>query len=178
MNMKLRLTIFLFAVSLLPLSVHASEEGTRHITGTGMNIYFMNDKVFGTSGGHPLWAIYNCGSDINGEIDVRGTYHKLALTYHRQSERIITGTFGSLEMELGKIEKTRSGFTYHVSVGEKEFRFSIRYQKLEDDHLVNSIIEAYLQNGEVIRLVVDGRLCPFATTGIIMIAAGAYALGA
>ena len=59
---------------------------------------------------------------------------------------------------------------------EKESLFSIRYEKVQDDHLVNYIIESKLQNGKEIRLIVDGPLCPFATTGIIMIASGAYAL--
>ena len=59
---------------------------------------------------------------------------------------------------------------------EKEFLFSIRYEKVQDDHLVKYIIESKFQNGKEIRLIVDGPLCPFATTGIIMIASGAYAL--
>jgi len=75
----------------------------------------MNDKVFGTTGrlvetendrafprkagnGHPLWAIYNCGSDINGEIDIDGTYHYFAFKYRRQVDRIITGKVGPLKM--------------------------------------------------------------------------------
>lgn len=152
--MRKRLYI-LIALLLLTCPALASDEGTRHITGTGMDVYFMNDKVFGIAGrlvetendrssphlggnGHPLWAIYNCGSDINGEIDIDSTYH--------------------------------------LFVDEKECLFSIRYEKVEDDHLVNSIIEGKLQNEKEIRLTVDGPLCPFATTGIIMIASGAYAL--
>jgi len=47
---------------------------------------------------HPLWAIYNCGSDINGEIDIYGTYHYFTFKYHRQADRIITGKFGLLKM--------------------------------------------------------------------------------
>lgn len=190
--MRKRLYILL-AVILLTCPAMAFEEGTRRITGTGIDVYFMNDKVFGTAGrvvvrgndrtfprktgnGHPLWAIYNCGSDINGEIDIDGTYHYFAFNYYRQADRIIKGKFGPLKMSLSKIEKTNTGFTYHVFVDEKESLFSIRYEKVEDDHLVNSIIEGKLQNGKEIRLIVDGPLCPFATTGIIMIASGAYAL--
>jgi hypothetical protein len=190
--MRKRLYI-LMALLLLTCPALASDEGTRHITGSGMDVYFMNDKVFGTTGrleetendrtslrkggnGHPLWAIYNCGSDINGEIDINGTYHYFAFKYHCQADRIITGKFGPLKMSLGKIEKANAGFTYHVFVDEKECLFSIRYEKVEDDHLVNSIIEGKLQNEKEIRLTVDGPLCPFATTGIIMIASGAYAL--
>jgi len=181
------------ALLLLTCPALAFEEGTRHITGTGMNVYFMNDKVFGTAGrpveaendrtfprktgnGHPLWAIYNCGSDIKGEIDIDGTYHYFSFKYHRQADRIIRGKFGPLKMSLGKIEKTNTGFIYHAFVDEKESLFSIRYEKMEDDHLVNSIIEGKFQNGREIRLIVDGPLCPFATTGIIMIASGVYAL--
>ena len=62
----------------LQIDVLAMEEGTRHITGKNVNLYFMNDKVFGTVGNNPIWAIYNCGSDIQGEMDIRGTYHSIS----------------------------------------------------------------------------------------------------
>lgn len=159
---------------LLPLGLQASPgEGTRHITGNGMDLYFMDDKVFGTVNGHPLWAIYNCGADIAGTIDIGGTYHDLAFAYHRDGDQLITGTFGTLSLIMGKIEKTAAGLIYHVVAGETPLRFTVRYDKQEDGHLVNSIIEGSAGKSRPIRLTVDGRLCPFATTGIIMIAVGA-----
>ena len=42
--------------------------------------------------------------------------------------------------------------------------------------MVNSIIEGKVTTGEQIKLTVDGHLCPFATTGIVMIIAGSVAL--
>jgi len=39
--------------------------------------------------------------------------------------------------------------------------------------MVNSIIEGTLDAGGQIRLRVDGNLCPFVTTGIILIVSGA-----
>jgi len=163
---------------LLPTSLMASPgEGTRHITGSGMDLYFMDDKVFGTANDHPLWAIYNCGSDIAGTIDIGGTYHELAFAYHRDGDQLITGTFGTVTMTMGNIEKTAAGLVYHVVAGDTPSRFTIRYDKQEDGHLVNSIIEGSAGQGHPIRLTVDGRLCPFATTGIIMIAAGAALAG-
>ena len=56
----------LLAVGCIPPAAAGFDEGTRHITGSGADIYFMNDKVFGTAAGRPLWAIYNCGESING----------------------------------------------------------------------------------------------------------------
>jgi hypothetical protein len=159
---------------LLPASLSASPgEGTRHITGNRMDLYFMDDKVFGTADGHPLWAVYNCGSDIAGRIDIDGVYHELAFAYHRDGDRLITGTFGELALSMGTIEKTAGGLVYHVSVGQAVHRFTIRYEKQEDGHMVNSIISGSVGEGRPIQLTVDGRLCPFATTGIIMIAVGA-----
>ena len=155
----------------------SEEEGTRHITGKGLDMFFMNDKVFGTVEGNPLWAIYNCGSDINGEMDVSGTYHPFAFEYTSGGDRKITGTFGSQEMALGDIDKTDGGFVYHVFVGEKEHTFSIRYEKVDDGHLLNSIIEGSLGHGRDLKVTVDGRLCPFATTGIILIAVGSSLAG-
>ena len=173
-----RLTAYLLGILLfLPAGLAASPgEGTRHITGNQMDLYFMDDKVFGTAEGHPLWAIYNCGADIAGAIDIGGTYHDLAFTYHRDGDRLITGTFGNLAMSMGKIERTKEGLVYHVLVGERTYRFSIRYEKQEDGHMVNSIITGSAGEGRPVRLTVDGRLCPFATTGIIMIAVGATLL--
>jgi len=136
----------------------------------------MNDKVFGTAGRHPLWAIYKCGMDIKGEIDIDGTYHTFAFTYHPKAERIVTGTFGMLKMALGQIKRTDGGFVYQVFAGEKEYRFSIRYEKVKDDHLLNSVIEGAISGDTSIKVTVDGPLCPFATTGIIMIVAGAVML--
>jgi hypothetical protein len=152
--------------------VAKEEEGTRHITGEGMDMFFMNDKVFGTVDGHPLWAIYNCGTDIKGEMDIDGSYRPFAFEYRTGGERRIHGTFGSQEMALGEIEKTDQGFVYHVFVGDEEHTFSIRYEKLEDGHLVNSIIEGSLGSGRQLKLTVDGHLCPFGTTGILLIAVG------
>ena len=79
--MKRAIVLNLLITFTLALSgaVFASEEGTRHITGDNVDVYFMNDKVFGHVGKHPLWAIYNCGTDIKGEIDVDGTYHEFQM---------------------------------------------------------------------------------------------------
>lgn len=163
---------------LAPAGAPASPgEGTRHITGSGMDLYFMDDKVFGTAGGHPLWARYNCGSDIAGKIDIGGAYHDLAFTYHREGEALITGTFGQLRLSMGRIEKVPGGLVYPVAAGETVYRFTIRYAAQEDGHLVNSIIEGAVGENAPLRLTVDGRLCPFATTGIIMIAVGAVLSG-
>lgn len=168
------------AVSLLvalgglsPLCGADSGEGTRRIVGSGLDVYFMNDRVFGTAGGHPLWAVYNCGSDIEGMIDIDGRYHKFGFQYHRDRERMITGRFGALEMSLGRVARTAEGFSYPVLAGGNEYGFTIRYETLEDGHLVNSVIEGDL-GGKKLTLRVDGRLCPFATTGIIMIAAAVF----
>jgi hypothetical protein len=155
----------------------AAEEGTRHIAGDGVDMFFMNDKVFGTASGHPLWAIYNCGSDIKGEIDVGGSYQKFAFEYRKEGDRKIVGTFGDRQMSLGDVDKTDSGFTYHVFVDQNEHLFTIRYEKLDGDHMLNSIIEGSLGEGRDFKLVVDGHLCPFATTGIILITAGSSLLG-
>jgi len=103
MKKKTSISVLLCLLAVSLGSTSASEEGTRHITGSRMDLYFMNDKVFGTAGGHPLWAIYNCGTDINGEIDIKGTYRKFTYAYHKEGQRLITGTFGPLEMAMGKI---------------------------------------------------------------------------
>ena len=58
---------------LSPIGGMASDEGTRHITGDDIDLYFMNDKLFGHVKKHPLWAIYNCGSDIKGTRSLSGT---------------------------------------------------------------------------------------------------------
>ena len=57
---------------LLSMSELYAGEGTRQIVGDNVNVYFMNDKVFGTAFGNPLWADYRCGTDIKGEIDIKG----------------------------------------------------------------------------------------------------------
>lgn len=165
------LIILCFQIDLL-----AMEEGTRHITGENVNLYFMNDKVFGTVGNNPIWAIYNCATDIQGEMDIKGTYHKFSFEYHRQGERAITGSFGSIKMALGGIERKDKKFVYHVFAGDSEYIFSVRYKRIEDEHMVNSIIEGELADGMKIKLMVDGHLCPFATTGIILITVGALVL--
>ena len=139
-------------------------------------MYFMNDKVFGTVAGHPLWAIYNCGTDIQGEIDIAGDFHDFSFAYHREGPRMITGRFGKIEMGLGAIRRTDEGFTYDVYFGEQIYPFTIRYEKLDGDHLLNSIIEGELPGAKPVRLTVDGSLCPFATTGIILITAGAESI--
>jgi hypothetical protein len=88
------LTGWTVLIAVLSVTGFASEEGTRHITGKNIDVYFMNDKVFGHVKNNPLWAIYNCGSDIKGQIDVKGTYHKFDLRYHRGGDQKITGSFG------------------------------------------------------------------------------------
>jgi len=151
----------------------ASGEGTRHITGSGINLFFMDDKVFGTANASPLWAIYNCGTAIKGEIDINGTYHKFDFAYHNKGSKIITGTFGPLKMSMGKIKKTSKGILYQVFVGNKKHSFSIQYEKVQDDHMINSIIQGKFDKNRPILLKANGQLCPFATTGIIMITLGA-----
>jgi hypothetical protein len=151
-------------------------EGTRHIVGDDISVSFMNDKVCGSAYGNPFWADYRCGTDISGKIDIKGAYQQFAFTYDRKAERMITGTFGPLRIALGKMERIPSGFVYRVFVGEKEHRFSIRYERVEDEHMLNSVIEGGLNAEKRVRLTVKGRLCPFATTGIIMIIAGGAAL--
>lgn len=154
-------------------SISASQEGTRNITGSGINLYFMNDKVFGTANTNPLWAIYNCGSSISGEMDIKGKYYTFEYAYHQKSKQIITGNFGPLKMSMGKILKTNSGFLYEVLVDSKKHTFSIQYEKVQDGHMLNSIIKGNTVNNQPIHLKADGHLCPFATTGIIMITLGA-----
>ena len=171
--------VFMISILMLlamPLSILASGEGTRHITGIGKDIYFMDDKVFGTVNGHPLWAVYNCGSDIKGKIDIKGTYHDFSFRYQNKPDRLIIGEFGPLKMALGNIRKMGREIIYRVFVGDKEYSFSIRYERIEDEHMINSIIEGGLENGKRLHLTVDGHLCPFATTGIIMIVVGSAVL--
>jgi hypothetical protein len=175
--MKRTAIVLFFVLALGCTAALAADEGTRHIVGEGVDMYFMNDKVFGTVDGHPLWAIYNCGSDIKGEMDVGGTYHPFSFAYRTEGDRKIVGTFGEQKMSLGDVEKTDGGFVYHVFVGLKEHTFSIRYEQLDDEHMLNSIIEGSLGDDRQLRLVVDGHLCPFATTGILLIAAGSSLLG-
>jgi len=150
----------LFAV--LFVTGFASGEGTRHITGKNIDVYFMNDKLFGQVNNHPLWAIYNCGSDIQGEIDV--------------NDRRITGSFGREEISIGTITKTKRGFVYQALIGKNEYSFSVRYEEIEKEHLVNSIIEGETDGGKKVKMLVDGHLCPFATAGIILIIAGSIIL--
>lgn len=161
------------AALLITANIAIGSEPTRHITGDGVNIYFMNDKVFGVVNNSPLYAIYNCGTDINGEIDKNGTYINFGFEYLREGEKRIKGAFGNIKIDLGNIEKKDEKIIYHVFINGKEYLFSVRYEKIEREHLVNSIIEGTLDAGRQIRLRVDGNLCPFATTGIILIVSGA-----
>ena len=168
--------ILLICICLLVLSpsfISASDEGTRHITGSGTDLYFMNDKVFGTVNTSPLWAVYNCGSTIKGEIDIKGKYHSFNFTYQNKKSEIITGSFGSLKMSMGKIKKTKHGFLYEVYVNNKMHKLSIQYEKVQNGYMVNSIIYGEIDKARPVHLKTDGQLCPFATTGIIMISLGA-----
>ncbi len=79
-------------------------------------------------------------------------------------------------MTLGSIERKAKKIVYHVFVGDSEYTFLIRYKQIEDEHMVNSIIEGELAEGMKIKLMVDGHLCPFATTGIILITVGSLVL--
>ena len=88
---------------------------------------------------------------------------------------MVTGTFGSTKMALKKIEKTDAGFLYHLKINNAPRVFSIRYERMENEHLVNSIIEGTAGADKAIKLTVDGHLCPFATTGVLLIVAGALA---
>jgi hypothetical protein len=165
-----------FALSVIPFASLASEEGTRHITGSGVDLYFMKDKVFGSIKGHALWAKYNCGTDLEGEIDIRGGYQKFSFASADKASRIVAGTFGPLKMSLGEMEKKGDRIIYQVFIGETEHAFSIRYEKLQEEHLFNPVIEGPMSQPERMKLIVKGRLCPFAVTGIIMIVAGTWAL--
>jgi hypothetical protein len=171
-----RMAVVLFLVAMIIPTVAAGmKEGTRHITGNAADLYFMNDKVFGVVQNRPLWAIYNCGSDIEGEIDIGGSYQRFNFQFQNEGAQRITGSFGSVKMALGKIERKGKGFTYHVIAGDREYEFSITYKRVEAEHLVDSLIEGEL-DGRKISLSVDGHLCPFATTGIILIVVGSAAL--
>ena len=161
-----------FLSALLPGSAFPSWEGTRHVIGDGIDLYFMNDKVFGHVNKNPLWAVYTCATDIKGEMDVRGTYHRLDLRYNQAGEHTITGSFGSQPVAVTTIEKTEGGLIFGVLIGKKEYSFSTRYEQLEREHMVNAIIEGKIDGGKDMKLTVDGPLCPFATAGIILIVAG------
>ena len=93
-KLMMHICLVMLATAIFSKAARASGEGTRHITGSGVNVYFMNDKVFGAVNGQPVWAIYNCGSDINGEIDIRGEFHTFEFVYHQKGDRVITGKFG------------------------------------------------------------------------------------
>ena len=80
--MKKTLMYSILIIFCLQVDVWCMQEGTRHITGKNINLYFMNDKVFGTVETNPIWAIYNCGSDIQGEMDINGKYHKFSFKYY------------------------------------------------------------------------------------------------
>jgi hypothetical protein len=174
--MMKRTAVVLFLLAMvIPTVAAGMKEVTRHITGEETDLYFMNDKVFGVLQNRPLWAIYNCGSDIEGEIDIGGSYQRFHFQYRDEGAQRITGAFGSLKMALGKIERNGKGFTYHVIVGDKAYDFSITYKRVEAEHLVDSLIEGEL-DGKKISLSVDGHLCPFATTGIVLIVVGSAVL--
>jgi len=79
-------------------------------------------------------------------------------------------------MALGKIERKAEKVVYHVFINDKQCTFSIKYEKIKDKHMVNSAIEGEVTTGKKIKLTVDGHLCPFATTGIVMIIAGSVVL--
>ena len=172
--LNIGLAVVLFTA--FTMTAFATEEGTRHITGDGVDVYFMNDKLFGHVDRHPLWAIYNCGSDIKGQIDVNGQYHAFEMVYHRHGNRVLTGTVGNYYVALGEIKRTKKGFDYQVFIKEKEYHFTVTYERLQDEHMVNSIIEGDVGKEKKIKMTVDGQLCPFATTGIICIAAGSAML--
>ena len=74
---------------------------------------------------------------------------------------------------MGRIEKIPGGLVYPMTNGLATYRFISRYAKQKEMPLVNAIIEGKDGDGRALRLTVDDRLCPFATTGIIMIAVGA-----
>ena len=177
--MKIRICLLPLVILLIsPLLVFASAEGTRHITGSGMDLYFMNDKVFGTANNNPLWAVYNCGTSIKGEMDIKGKYYSFAYAYHQKKEQIITGHFGPVKMSMENIKKNKNGFLYEVIVNTKKHIFSISYEKVQSGHMLNSVIQGSIDKNNNIYLETNGRLCPFATTGIIMIAVGsAYITG-
>jgi hypothetical protein len=176
--MKKIATVIMLLFLALPFSLFASEEGTRHITGEGKNIYFMNDRVFGTIDGHPLWADYTCGSEINGKIDINNTYHSFTLRYRKGGDFIADGTFGPMKLALEKIERKGQKTLFHILLDDKEYIFSIRYERFQEGHMINSIIEGKDGKGRPVKLSVDGRLCPFATSGIILIVVGAVTLSA
>ncbi len=171
MNFVLLSTIVLLLIT-TPCKAIGSEK-TRHITGDGTNIYFMQDKVFGVINNHPIWAIYNCGSDISGEVDKNGTYISFSFNFPKEGGKRVAGTFGKKEIGLGNIEKTDKKLVYHVLVNGKEYLFSVIPEKIEGNHMVNSVIEGTLDKSRIMRFNVDGELCPFATTGIILIVSGA-----
>ena len=88
-------------------------------------------------------------------MDVDGTYRDFEFEYHSGGDRKVTGTFGDTKMSLGEIEKADGGFVYHLFVGEVEHIFSVRFEKLDEGHLLNSIIEGSL-GGIVANVVIGG----------------------
>ena len=100
--------LFLMFVLVSPLTF--ANEGTRHITGNDVDIYFMNDKVFGTVSGYPLWAIYNCGKDINGEMSHNGNTREFSFLYNHQGNPLINGSFGNMQMSLDGIKRQNNIF--------------------------------------------------------------------
>ena len=70
------------------------------------------------------------------------------------------------------MERTEGGLTYNLMIGKEKRVFSVRYEQLQQEHMVNSVIEGEVEDGKKIRMVVDGHLCPFATAGVILIVVG------
>lgn len=94
----------------------------------------MNDKVFGTVNDHPLWAVYDCGTEIRGEIDIQGNCHRFHFTYLGEEDSLITGNFGALKISLGKLRKEAGRIIYPIKAGEKTYFFPYGIKKFKKAH--------------------------------------------
>jgi hypothetical protein len=160
---------------LLVMAVAAgAQEAPRRVRGSGVDLVFADDLVYGSVGGRAVWASYRCGRDIQGAMEGEGTRLEFAFTYaEKGAPRVVSGSFGGREAALERIVPVEQGFVYDLSLGEDLLEFHIRYLRNAQGHLENPVIEGRLPGRQAVRLTVDGPLCPFATTGVILIVAGA-----
>jgi hypothetical protein len=155
-------------------SVAGAQEAPRRIHGGGVDLQMEGDLVFGTVGGLPVWARYRCGRDIQGTMEAAGARMDFAFTYAgKDAPRLVTGSFGGREAALERILPLDQGFVYELSLGEDLLEFRIRYHRDVQGHMQNPVIEGRLPGRRAVRLTVEGQLCPFATSGLILMVAGA-----
>jgi hypothetical protein len=162
---------------LLVLAASAgAQEAPRRIRGSGVDLIFAEDMVYGSVGGRPVWANYRCARDIQGVMEGNGTRVEFAFACAAKgAPRVVSGTFGGREAALERILPVDQGFVYDLSLGEDLLEFHIHCSQDAQGHLENPVIEGRLPGRKSVRLAVDGRLCPFATMGVILIVTGALA---